>query len=83
MLCKAAIENMQKVMQDDDEIIRLRETIRRRTEAAVENGTKTVNDLLHDMNAENAARRCYEVARNPSPFPSLPFTQCIKWRWAI
>ncbi len=53
----AAIENMQKVMQDDDEIIRLRETIRRRTEAAVENGTKTVNDLLHDMNAENAARR--------------------------
>jgi outer membrane protein TolC len=53
----AAIENMRRVMKDDDEIIRLREAIRRRTEAGIENGTKTVNDLLQEMSAENIARR--------------------------
>lgn len=52
-----SIENMRRVMSDDDEIIALREAIRRRTEAGIENGTKSVNDLLHDISAENTARR--------------------------
>ncbi len=53
----AAIESMRQVMSGDEEIILLRETIRRRTEAGIANGTKNVNDLLQDINAEKAARR--------------------------
>ncbi len=52
-----AINRMYEVMKEDDEIIDLRESIRKRTEAGVENGSKTVNDLVRDMNAESLARQ--------------------------
>ena len=54
---RAAIEQMEEVMRYDDEIIRLRSTIRKRTEAQVTNGEGSVNDLLRDINAEDRARR--------------------------
>ena len=50
-------EQMEEVMRYDDEIIRLRSTIRKRTEAQVTNGEGSVNDLLRDINAEDRARR--------------------------
>ena len=54
---RAAIAEMQEVMRYDEEIIALRESIRRRTEASVKNGEASVNDLLRDMNAEDRARQ--------------------------
>ena len=51
------IERMQEVMKEDDEIIRLRTSIRERAAAGVENGTVTVNDLLREIHAENLARQ--------------------------
>ena len=50
-----AIENMRKMMTDDDEIIRLRKTIRLASEAKYANGTITVNDLLKDITSESQA----------------------------
>ncbi|MDR0394906.1 MAG: TolC family protein [Tannerella sp.] len=50
-----AIEKMRKIMSDDDEIIKLRTSIRRSSEAKYANGTVTVNDLLRDITAENQA----------------------------
>lgn len=44
-------------MADDDEIIRLRENIRRAAEAKVENGTLTVTDMLREITNENLARQ--------------------------
>ncbi len=54
---RAAIAQMEEVMRYDEEIIELRSTIRRRTEALVHNGEGSVNDLLRDLNAEEQARR--------------------------
>lgn len=54
---RAAIEQMEEVMRYDDEIILLRSTIRKRTEAQVTNGEGSVNDLLRDINAEERARQ--------------------------
>ena len=45
------------LMQDDDEIIRLRVNIRKAAEAKVENGTLTVTDMLREITAENLARQ--------------------------
>jgi len=50
-----AIEKMQKIMTDDDEIIQLRNAIRLSAEARYANGASTVNDLLQDVAAENQA----------------------------
>ena len=50
-----AIDNMRKMMTDDDEIIRLRTAIRLSSEAKYANGTITVNDLLKDITTENQA----------------------------
>ena len=52
-----SIRSLEKQMQDDDEIIRLRGNIRRAAEAKVENGTLTVTDLLREITNENLARR--------------------------
>ncbi len=51
------IERMHNVMEQDDEIIRLRTAIRERAAAGVENGSTTVNDLLREIHAENLARQ--------------------------
>lgn len=53
----AAIEQMEEVMRYDDSIIELRNSIRLRTEAQVETGDASVNDLLDDISAEDRARQ--------------------------
>ncbi len=53
----AGVLSMRRQMADDDEIIRLRENIRRAAEAKVENGTLTVTDMLREIANENLARR--------------------------
>lgn len=51
------IENLRSQVNQDDEIIRLRESIRSRSERRVENGTETVNEMLRDINAVSEARQ--------------------------
>ncbi|MDR2806375.1 MAG: TolC family protein [Dysgonamonadaceae bacterium] len=51
------IERLQKLMQNDDEIIVLRENIRKSTEAKVANGAATVTDLMRELTQENLARQ--------------------------
>jgi len=51
------IDNLQKQIGEDDEIIRLRESIRERSELKAKNGTETVNELLRNINAVNRARQ--------------------------
>lgn len=53
----AGIVSMRRQMADDDEIIRLRENIRRAAGAKVENGTLTVTDMLREITNENLARQ--------------------------
>ena len=45
------------VVKTDDEIISLRNNIRKSAEVKVENGTLTVTDLLRELNAESQARQ--------------------------
>jgi len=49
-------DNMREVMVNDDEIIRLRISVRQASEAKYINGTITVNDLLRDITTESQAR---------------------------
>ncbi len=51
------IERYKQLMQKDDEIVRLRESIKRASETKYENGAYTMTDLLMDINAENLARQ--------------------------
>lgn len=51
------IEKFRKTMTDDDEIIRLRQTIKNAAEVKTENGTMTVSDLLKEMNELEAAKQ--------------------------
>lgn len=57
----ASVVSMRRQMKDDDEIIRLRENIRRAAEAKVENGTLTVTDMLREITNENLARQTKAV----------------------
>ncbi len=50
------IAKLRKQIAQDDEIITLRENIRSKAEAKVENGTETVNEMLRDVNAVSQAR---------------------------
>ena len=45
-----------KLMADDEEIIRLRSSIRKAAESKLAHGIIDVNDLVREINAENAAR---------------------------
>ena len=49
------ITKLQSTISNDDEIIRLRQNIKKSTTAKLENGTATVSDLIRDVNAENQA----------------------------
>ena len=51
------IEKQVKIMEDDDQIITMRENIRRSAEAKVENGTMSVIDMMREVNAEQNARQ--------------------------
>lgn len=52
---ESRIAALRQQMVDDDEMIRLRQNIRRAAEAKVANGTMTMTDLLHEMTAERLA----------------------------
>ncbi len=51
------IEKLEKLQQDDAEIIRLRENIRRAAEAKVANGTMSVVELTREVLSEDLARQ--------------------------
>ncbi len=51
-----AINALRKQLAQDDEIVRLRESIRSKTDKSVQHGTRSVNDLVRDINAESLAR---------------------------
>lgn len=49
------IEKLQLTLTNDDEIIRLRQNIKKATSSKLDNGTANVNDLVRDIDAENQA----------------------------
>ena len=51
------VDKLRKLMADDEEIIRLRYSIRKTSEVKVANGTLTVTDMLSDLTAEDQARQ--------------------------
>lgn len=51
------IEKLKLTLKNDDEIIGLRNNIKKSAEAKVTNGTLTVTDLLREINAENISRQ--------------------------
>jgi len=53
---RAVVEQYKKILESDNEIIRMRETIYKASEAKAENGTLSVNDLMRDLNMEHAAK---------------------------
>lgn len=52
-----AIESLRAQISQDDEIVRLRESIRSKSEKKVELGTESVNEMLRDINAVSQARQ--------------------------
>ncbi len=54
---EAKIEGIKEVMKMDDEIIALRESVKKSAEAKVANGTLSVIELLREVNAESLARQ--------------------------
>lgn len=52
-----AIENLKTQIEQDDEIVSLRESIRSKSEKKVESGTESVNEMLRDINAVSQARQ--------------------------
>lgn len=55
------IQSLRQQMKKDEEIIRLRENIRRSAQAKVGNGTLSVSDMLKEITAENLARQAKAV----------------------
>lgn len=55
------IQSLRQQMKEDEEIIRLRENIRRSAQAKVANGTMSVSDMLKEITAENLARQAKAV----------------------
>ena len=55
------ISRYRKLMADDDEIVSLRSSIRKAAESKLSHGIIDVNDLLEDINNENAARVQHRV----------------------
>ena len=52
----AAIDRYRRLMAQDDKIIALRQQVRKAAESKLSHGIIDVNDLLRDINSENAAR---------------------------
>lgn len=60
------VERLEMLMENDDEIIRLRTSIRQSAEAKVANGTLSVTEMLREVTAEDQARQAkaiHEVQR--------------------
>ena len=53
---RESIDRYRKLMADDEEIITLRSSVRKAAESKLAHGIIDVNDLLREINAENAAR---------------------------
>ena len=53
---RETVERYRKLMADDEEIIALRSSVRKSAESKLAHGVIDVNDLLREINAENAAR---------------------------
>lgn len=51
-----AIDEMTKILTDDDEIIQLRQSVRKATETKLNNGIINTNDLVRDITNESNAR---------------------------
>jgi outer membrane protein TolC len=51
------IDKYRDLLKSDDEIVLLRNSVKRAAESKVENGTMTVVDLMHESNAEQLARQ--------------------------
>ena len=51
-----SISRYRQLMADDEEIILLRSQVRKAAESKLAHGIIDVNDLLREINAENAAR---------------------------
>ena len=51
-----AISSLRKQLKQDDEIVRLRENIRNKSDKKVQLGTESVNELVRDINAVSLAR---------------------------
>ena len=51
-----AIASLKRQIEKDEEIVRLRENIRSKSDRKVELGTKSVNELVSDINAVSLAR---------------------------
>ncbi len=51
------VEKIQSNLKSDDEIIGLRQNIKKSTQSKQINGTSSVSDLIRDVNAENQARQ--------------------------
>ena len=51
------IEKIQSTLKSDDEIIGLRQNIKKSTQSKQINGTASVSDLIREVNAENQARQ--------------------------
>jgi outer membrane protein TolC len=51
------INKYRELLQSDDEIITLRNSIKQSSEAKLQNGTTTATDLMRDANAEQQARQ--------------------------
>lgn len=52
-----AIETLRAQIEQDEEIVTLRESIRSKSERKVEAGTESVNEMLRDINAVSQARQ--------------------------
>lgn len=51
------LERLKLSIKNDEEIIRLRNNIKKTSEVKVQNGTATVTDLVRDINAESLAKQ--------------------------
>ncbi len=51
------VAKLKQTLKNDDEIITLRNNIKKAAEAKVENGTLTVTDMIREINAESMARQ--------------------------
>ena len=51
------MEKLKTIMKNDDEIITLKNNIKKATDSKLQNGTATVTDLLRDINSENIAKQ--------------------------
>lgn len=60
---QAEIQKIRKMMAKDDEIIELRNRVKRASQSKYKNGVYQTNELIRDINAENQARQTKALRR--------------------